>query len=575
VSEQVSEKVLNSPYGGTLVDLIVPVEEREEAIAHSNSLPSITLSQRALCDLELLAVGAFSPLRGFMNRADYQSVLDTMQLDDGTLFPMPITLPVPNDIPLSLHTDIRLVDTRNNPLAIMTIEDIYTWDLQDAALKVFGTADTRHPLVAEMHRWPSRFIAGKLRVINLPVHYDFVDLRQTPAQVRARLAQMGRSRVVAFQTRNPMHRAHEEMTKRAMRDVDGALLLHPVVGMTKPGDINHYTRVRSYRALAENYYNKDEALLALLPLAMRMGGPREALWHMIIRRNYGATHFIVGRDHAGPGNDSDGRPFYGPYDAQELAQEHADEIGVQVVPFKKMVYLADKDYYEEDGKALDGARVLDISGTQIREDYLSKGVPLPGWFTHPEVAQILAESYPTKTRQGTCIWFTGLSGAGKSTTADVLTVLLLENGRQATILDGDIVRTHLSKGLGFNKEDRDTNIRRIGFVASEIVRHGGTVICAAISPYRATRDGVRAMFPEDTFIEVFVDTPLDVCEARDTKGMYARARAGELKDFTGVDDPYEPPEHPEMRLTTTDATPEQNAHRIISYLREQGFIAGQ
>ncbi|MFW5748059.1 MAG: bifunctional sulfate adenylyltransferase/adenylylsulfate kinase [Chloroflexota bacterium] len=563
---------LLAPYGGELVDLRVPADDLPEALAYAKTLPFIQLSQRSLCDLELLAVGAFSPLRGFMNQADFQSVLETMRLADGTLFPMPITLPVPDSLKLSLHKDVTLADERGNPLAIMRIEDIFTWDLETYAHKVFGTTDTRHPTVAEMYRWPSRFIAGALRVLRLPTHYDFTELRLTPAETRARLAEMGSERVVAFQTRNPMHRAHEELTKRAAQAINGTLLIHPVVGMTKPGDVDHYTRVRTYKVLAEKYYQQNEVLLSLLPLAMRMGGPREALWHMIIRRNYGATHFIVGRDHAGPGKDSQGQPFYGPYDAQELAEQYAEEIGVTVVPFKMVVYLADEDRYEEVSNIPEGARTLQISGTQVREDYLGKGVALPSWFTHPEVAAILAESYPPLKRQGVCIWFTGLSGAGKSTTAEVLASLLLEHGRQATILDGDIVRTHLSKGLGFSQEDRDTNIRRIGFVASEIARHGGTVICAAISPYRATRDDVRAMVGEDNFVEVFVDTPLEVCEARDTKGMYAKARRGEIKQFTGIDDPYEAPENPEVRLTTVDTTPEANAHHIVDFLMSRGFI---
>jgi sulfate adenylyltransferase len=313
-------------------------------------------------------------------------------------------------------------------------------------------------------------------------------------------------------------------------------------------------------------------VLSLLPLAMRLAGPREALWHMIIRRNYGVSHFIVGRDHAGPGNDSQGNPIYGPYDAQDLANEYAEEIGVEVVPFKMVVYLEDGDRYEELDKIPEDAKTRQISGTEVREQYLGNGVPLPEWFTRPEVAEILADSYPPKHKQGVCIWFTGLSGAGKSATSSVLSVLMLENGRQVTLLDGDIVRTHLSKGLGFSAEDRDTNIRRIGFVASEITRHGGCAICAAISPYRATRDEVRSMVGEDNFIEIFVDTPLEVCEERDTKGMYAKARRGEIKGFTGIDDPYEAPTNPEIVLKTVDVTAEENAHKIIDYLIDNGFI---
>jgi sulfate adenylyltransferase len=369
-----------------------------------------------------------------------------------------------------------------------------------------------------------------------------------------------------------LHRVHEELTKRAAQSVDGVLLLHPSVGMTKPGDVDHYTRVRTYRALAERYYDPDRILLGLLPLAMRLGGPREALWHALIRRNYGANHFIVGRDHAGPGNDSTGRPFYRPYDAQELVAQYSDEIGVGMVRFQELVYLPDEARYEEVHRVPAQARTSSLSGTQVREEFLNNGKKLPEWFTRPEVAEILQETYPPRHRQGVCVWFTGLSGSGKSTTAEVLTILLLEHGRQVTVLDGDVVRTHLSQGLGFSKEDRDLNIRRIGFVAAEIVRHGGFVMCAAVSPYRATRQDVRNMVGSEHFVEVFVDTPLEVCEQRDVKGMYAKARRGELKGFTGIDDPYEPPERPELTLDTVRHTPEENAYLILEHLVAAGFV---
>jgi sulfate adenylyltransferase len=454
----------------------------------------------------------------------------------------------------------------------MNVEEIYEWDLAETAEKAFGTQDLRHPLVSEMHRWGKLNISGQIQMIQIPHYYDFQDIRHTPAQVRAKLAEFGRENVVAFQTRNPLHRVHEELTKRAANSVDGVLLLHPVVGMTKPGDVDHFTRVRTYKALAENYYEPNRILLSLLPLAMRMGGPREALWHALIRRNHGANHLIVGRDHAGPGNDSKGNPIYGPYDAQELVIQYSDELGVKMIPFKMLVYLPDESKYEEIDKVPKETKTASISGTQVREDYLSKGELLPEWFTRPEVAEILSETHPPRHKQGFCIWFTGLSGSGKSTTANVLTPLLLEHGRHATVLDGDVVRTHLSKGLGFSKEDRDTNIRRIGYVAGEIVRHGGAVICAAVSPYRATRNDVRNMTGHEQYIEVFVDTPLEVCEERDIKGMYAQARRGEIKGFTGIDDPYEAPQNPEIRLDTVGNTPEQNAHLILDYLIEQGFV---
>jgi sulfate adenylyltransferase len=386
---------------------------------------------------------------------------------------------------------------------------------------------------------------------------------------------MGHANVVAFQTRNPLHRIHEELTKRAAAQVQGSLLIHPVVGMTKPGDVDHYTRVRIYKALVDNYYDHDSTLLSLLPLAMRMAGPREVLLHAIIRRNFGANHFIVGRDHAGPGKDSTGKPFYGPYDAQEMMKKYEDELCMKMIPFEELVYLPDEERYVEGKDVPQGARTLNISGTQVRDDYLAKGKLLPEWFTRPETAEILREMYPPRYKQGFCIWFTGLSGSGKSATTQVLTSLLLERGREVAVLDGDVVRTHLSKGLGFSKEDRDTNILRIGFVAGEIVHAGGAVVCAAISPYRATRNEARKMIGEN-FITVYMDTPIEVCEQRDVKGLYAKARqameAGKPMGFTGVDDPYEPPIDPEITLRGDEATPEENARLIVKYLEDQGYL---
>lgn len=563
---------LITPYGGKLVDLLInDAEERRDLIARAVSMQSMQLSPRALCDLELLTVGAFSPLDRFMSEDDYRRVLAEMRLADGTLFPIPITLPVSQALPIQVGETIALRSPNNELLAVMEVEEKFGWDLTAEAKQVYRTTDARHPLVAEMSLWGQYYLSGPLKVVNLPRHYSFADLRRTPQEVRSALSTMGRPNVVAFQTRNPIHRAHEELTKRAAAQVDGTLLIHPVVGMTKPGDVDFYTRVRCYKVLVSRYYDSSSTLLSLLPLAMRMAGPREAIWHAIIRRNYGVNHFIVGRDHAGPGNDSTGKPFYGPYEAQELLLEHERELGVKAVPFEEMVYLPDQDRYEEKSRA-NGARILSISGTEVRDGYLARGKQLPEWFTRPEVAAILAEISVPRHRQGFCVWFTGLSGAGKSTIADILAVLLMEHGRQVTLLDGDVVRTHLSKGLGFSKEDRDTNILRIGFVASEVVRHNGAVICAAVSPYRAARNQVRAMVGDDRFILVHVDTPLEVCEQRDPKGMYAKARRGEIKDFTGIDDPYEAPVKPEIVLDTVARAPEENAHLIVRYLADRGFL---
>ena len=566
-----NDKLLISPYGGQLVNLITKGKEREDLLKQAGTYPIVRLTPRQNHDLELLAVGAFSPLTRFMGQADYQLVLDKMRLADGTIWPIPITLTIEKEDLPEQSDWVTLRDVHNQIMAVMKLEEVYRFNWEDEAEKVYGTVDVKHPMVSEMAGWGSLCISGELKVLNSPSYDDFTELRQTPAETRAALTEIGNRNVVAFQTRNPMHRVHEELTKRASKTVGGSLLIHPVVGMTKPGDVDHFTRVRIYKALVENYYGKD-TLLNLLPLAMRMGGPREAVWHAIIRRNYGANHFIVGRDHAGPGVDSQGKPFYGPYDAQELLTSVEDEIGVTMVPFELVVYLPDEDRYELASQVEEGTRVATISGTQVREDYLAKGIPLPEWFTRKETAEILLEAHPPRHHQGFCIWFTGLSGAGKSTIANRLVNMLQEYGRNPTVLDGDVVRTHLSKGLGFSKEDRDTNILRISFVAGEIVRHTGTVICAAISPYRQARREARKMVPEDHFIEVFVDTPLEVCEQRDIKGLYAMARAGELKNFTGIDDPYEAPIEPEVHLETVSVTPAENARKIIDYLIDTGYL---
>lgn len=559
-----------------LVNLIVDADRARELKAQSAHWPSWDLTPRQLCDLELLSVGAFSPLAGFMTRADYESVCQTMRLTDGSLWPMPITLDVPQPFAAGLASgdSVALRDPEGVMLAVLHVEETWTPDPRVEAETVFGTTSTDHPGVAAlMNRTHPARIGGRLETLQLPPHHDFRSLRLTPAQLRDRFAQDGWDRVVAFQTRNPMHRAHQELTLRAAREANAKLLIHPVVGMTKPGDVDHYTRVRCYQSLLTSY-PADTARLSLLPLAMRMGGPREAVWHALIRRNYGCTHLIVGRDHAGPGSDSSGTPFYGPYDAQELLRQHEQEIGIEMVPFRAMVYVADYDRYMPEDEVPDGVKVLNLSGTELRRR-LASGGQIPSWFTFPGVAEELRRSHPARRQQGVAIFFTGLSGSGKSTIANVLLVRLLEiGGRRVTLLDGDLVRKHLSSELGFSKEHRDINIRRIGFVAAEIAGNGGVAICAPIAPYDSVRKEVRAMVEAGGggFVLVHVTTPLEVCEQRDRKGLYAKARAGVVKQFTGISDPYEAPEDAEIAIDTTALTPEQAADAVMSYLVEQGYL---
>ena len=543
--------------------------------ATAKDFASLTLDERGLCDLELLAVGGFSPLTGFLGKADYERVVGEMRLANGTFWPLPVTLPVTPGDGVAEGKTLALRDVYGNLLAFLHVEEIYKYDKDAEARGAYGTTDAKHPSVARLGRTADHYAAGKLEVLRVPPHYDFVELRRTPAELRAHFRSLGWKKIVAFQTRNPLHRAHEELTKRASEQIGGGLLIHPVVGVTKPGDVDHYTRVRCYRALVDNYYKPGSVVLSLLPLAMRMAGPIEVLLHAIIRRNYGCTDFIVGRDHAGPGVDSNGKPFYAPYAAQENMAKYKAEIGMGMVDFKQMVYLPDEDRYSPVDEVPAGVKTADISGTQVRDNYLAKGLQLPEWFSRPAVAEILNETSPPKFRQGLTIWFTGLSGSGKSTVSHGLVERLAEYGRNVSTLDGDEIRTHLSKGLGFSKEDRDTNIRRVGYVAGLVAQHGGTTFCSVISPYRAVRDEARKT-SKGNFVEVFCDTPLNVCEQRDVKGLYAKARAavaeGKPMGFTGVDDPYEPPINPEVTLDTSKLSVEQCVDLIVKKLLALGYI---
>lgn len=565
---------LIAPHGGRLVDLLVGDEQGAELRAAAGDWKSWDLTPRQLCDLELLLNGAFSPLRGFIGRADFDSVCDGMRLADGTLWPMPILLQVDEARARTLADGdwLALRDPEGTLLAGLQVQEVWPIDRDAKAMAVYGTRDPRHPAVDRLQQAGGWAVGGPVIGLQAPRHYDFLALRATPAELRAEFARLGWSRIVAFQTRNPMHRAHHAMTLRAARELGAKLLLHPVVGMTKPGDVDHYTRVRCYQAVLR-HYPLDTARLALLPLAMRMGGPREALWHGIIRKNFGCTHLIVGRDHAGPGQGSDGVPFYPPFAAQDLFRRHEAELGVRMVPFSRMVYVADLDECLPHDEVPPGSHVLELSGTELRRR-LREGSPLPSWFTFPEVAAELQRTHASRDRQGFTVFFTGLSAAGKSTTANVLRVKLLESGgRPVTLLDGDVVRKNLSSELGFSREHRDLNVRRIGYVASEITKNRGIAICAPIAPYEAVREEVRQMIaPLGGFILVHVSTPLEVCESRDRKGLYAQARAGSIAQFTGISDPYEPPLSPDVVVDTSRLTPEEAGEKVLAFLRSERYL---
>ena len=563
------------PHGGELVDLYLPESKADAEKLKAKDYPSWDLTPRQICDLDLLMNGAFSPLTGFLGERDYESVCDTMRLQSGVFWPMPVTLDVSDAFADGIETGqtVALRDPEGVLLATLTVSDKWSVDKAAEARRVYGTTDETHPAVAHlMHQANPVYLGGQIAGIEPPTYYDFKLLRDTPSELRGRFRKLGWRKIVAFQTRNPLHRAHQELTFRAAREAEANLLIQPVVGMTKPGDIDHFTRVRCYEHVLEQY-PEQTTQLSLLNLAMRMGGPREAVWHAIIRKNYGCTHFIVGRDHAGPGNDSNGEPFYGPYEAQELFKKHEEELDITMVPFKMMVYVENKAEYMLADETDKTDRVLNLSGTEFRRR-LHEGLDIPEWFSYPKVVEELRRSHPPKHKQGFTVFFTGLSGSGKSTVANALMVKLLEEGsRPVTLLDGDVVRKNLSSELNFSKEHRDLNIQRIGYVASEITKNGGIAICAPIAPYTATRRYVRELIePLGGFVETHVATPIEVCEARDRKGLYAKARAGLIKGFTGIDDPYEAPTNAEVVIDTGELSPDLAAHRILITLEKLGYL---
>ncbi|KAF2275073.1 bifunctional sulfate adenylyltransferase subunit 1/adenylylsulfate kinase protein-like protein [Westerdykella ornata] len=568
----------NPPHGGVLKDLIArDAPRRKQLFEEAETLPAIVLTERQLCDLELILNGGFSPLEGFMSQKDYDGVVSENRLADGNLFSIPITLDLSKETieetGVKPGARIALRDFRDDRnLAIITVEDIYRPDKEKEAKEVFG-GDPEHPAIKYLFNQAQEYyVGGKIEAIDRLMHYDYVALRYSPAELRLHFDKLGWSRVVAFQTRNPMHRAHRELTVRAARARQANVLIHPVVGLTKPGDIDHFTRVRVYQALLPRYPN-GMAVISLLPLAMRMAGPREAIWHAIIRKNHGATHFIVGRDHAGPGKNSKGVDFYGPYDAQHAVEKYREELGIEVVPFQQMTYLPDSDEYRPKDEVPPGVRTLDISGTELRKR-LRTGAEIPEWFSYPEVVRVLRESNPPRNKQGFTVFLTGYQNSGKDAIARALNVTLnQQGGRSVSLLLGETVRHELSSELGFSRQDRDKNIARIAFVAGELTKAGAAVIAAPIAPFEASRKHARELVEKyGSFYLVHVATPLEYCEKTDKRGIYAKARKGEIKGFTGVDDPYETPEKADLVVDASKQNVRTIVHQIVLLLEAEGLL---
>jgi len=538
---------LIAPYGGTLVNLIDPA--RSEALKQEAlGLPSLDLDWRQQCELEMLMSGAYSPLAGFMTRAQCVQVATEMKLDDGTFWPLPVTLGSRQKIAAELKPGDRVAlrDGEGFMLAVLTVSDAWR------------DGDSWH-------------LGGRVEGASLPPHPDFASLRATPAELRALLARRGWRRVIAWQAHHPMHRAQFEFCLKSAIENEANLLLHPQVG----GDITdapgYFGLVRSFLAIRERF-PAATTQLSLLPAPPREASACALLLRAIVARNYGCSLLIAGGEHQADGNCRRG---------EDLAPPHADlpvaelvgKIGVQLIAYPRMVYVEDRAEHLPESNAPANARLLTLSGEEFQRR-MRAGLKIPDWYSFPEVLSELHRQSPPRERQGFTVFFTGLSGSGKSTLARALTARLMEmGGRSVTLLDGDIVRRHLSSELGFSKAHRDINVRRIGFVAAEITKNRGIAICAPIAPYRLTRRDVRAMIEAvGGFVEIHVATPIETCESRDRKGLYAKARAGLIPEFTGVSDPYEVPENPELAIDTTHLGIDEAVQQVLLKLEHEGYL---
>lgn len=569
---------LISPYKGELVNLLLDEAEAEKIKIESESYLAITLSQRQQCDVELLVSGALSPLTGFMNQANYESVIENATLQNGTVWPIPYYIDLTEEQAKNINVGdkVALRDIEGFMPAVITVESKWQPDKNIEAENVYGTLDTKHPGVDYlMNTVGDVYIGGKVDAIQLPFHYDFETLRFTPSELRQHFDKIGWRSIVAFHTSKPMHAVHHEMTMRASKQANAHILIHPVIGMSKPGDLHYYSRVHCYEAILKQY-PKSLVSLALIPMAMRMAGPREALMNAIIRQNFGCTHYIVGTEHAGPPNVREsGKRFYASGASQQYVQRYQNDIGIKIITIDELCYDEEKDEFitRTDIKQPLCSRES-FSNTRVLKSLLNQE-EVPAWVSFPEVLEALRQSYPPRPRRGLTLFFTGFSGSGKSTLARIIYAKFIEEGKRAvTLLDGDVVRLNLSSELGFSKKDRNTNVRRIGYVASEITKNRGVAICAPIAPYAEIRREVRNKIEEyGSFIEIYVSTSIEECESRDRKGLYAKARKGIIPEFTGISDPYDVPENPEITVDTKGMTPMQAAQDIYLYLIREEYIS--
>jgi sulfate adenylyltransferase len=555
--------------------LLVDPQTAEELRQASLSFPSLTLTTRQLCDLELLINGGFAPLRGFMDQKTYESVIADCRLPDGSPWPMPVVLDVDAALAEKLEpgTKVALRDAEGFMPAVLTVTEIWQPDKVREAELVYGTSSPEHPGVSYLlDRVRSHYVSGTLEGIQFPAHHEFENLWDTPEEMRHLFRKMGWRRVIAFHTTDAMHKVHRRVIIDAAKQHQAHILIHPAVGETKPGDLHHFARVKCYKAM-QRHLPHEVTALSLLPLAMRMAGPREALWHALVNRNFGCTHFLIGPDHASPPTNGD-RGFYGKYEAQAFVRQFADELGIEVIEQPEYRYVPSRRAFLPDAEIEAEEYESAGIGNLALKDMLVQNREIPEWFSYPEVLEELRKVYPPRSRQGITLFFTGLSGSGKSTLANIVFAKLIESGgRPVSLLDGDVVRQNLSSELGFSKAHRDLNIRRIGFVASEITKNAGVAICAPIAPYRETRRAVRSLIEQHgAFIEIHVSTPLEVCESRDRKGLYAKARKGIIPEFTGISDPYEEPERAELRIDTSKLVPSEAAQEVLLYLFKEGFL---